>query len=110
MADEFFLSSWGDEACFALGEIALEQGDFEQARWCWERISPELRTPAGLPLWRAALKSGESLAKGKGETASGVQGAAAWLAYPDTDLNLADVRARLVLASIMAERVGSGKN
>ncbi len=49
--DELFVSSWGDSALLAAGEIALEAGDYQQARWCWERISPELRSADDLPLW-----------------------------------------------------------
>jgi outer membrane protein assembly factor BamB len=103
VVDQLFLSSSTDKALLALGEIALEQGDFAQARWCWERISPELRTPDGGPLWlglRAASETHvtrEPAAQAKGVAPSPAQ----WLAYPDTQLNLTDVRARLVLASIL---------
>ena len=51
VVDQLFLSSSTDKALLALGEIELEKGDFAQARWCWERISPELRTTDGRPLW-----------------------------------------------------------
>lgn len=144
VVDQFFLSGWTDKALLALGDIALEEGDFSQARWCWERISPELRTADGRPLWldlRAAMEApGEHgaempaapaaalaahvpdktarpeavAAKAAGAEAAAAGTAAAagvgkparvplprWLAYPDTQLNLADVRARLVLASIL---------
>jgi len=103
VVDQLFLSSWTDKALLALGEIALEEGDYPQARWCWERISPELRTPDGRPLWlnlRAASEMRVALepaAQAKGVIPSPAQ----WLAYPDTQLNLADIRARLVLASIL---------
>ncbi len=103
VVDQLFLSSSTDKALLALGEIELEKGDFAQARWCWERISPELRTPDGRPLWldlRAASETRvapEPAAQAKRVAPSPAQ----WLAYPDTQLNLADVRARLVLASIL---------
>ena len=45
VVDELFVSSWGDRALFTLGEMNLEAGDFQSARWCWERISPQLRLP-----------------------------------------------------------------
>ncbi len=109
VTDEFLLSSWGDHALMALGEIALEQADYQQARWCWERISPELRAADGLAHWR-----GKSVAEKETQSAAdenrsppakpvvvGEPGLPLWLAYPDTKLNLADVRARLVLCSIM---------
>ena len=44
VVDQAFISSYGDDALLALGEIALEQADYNRARWCWERISPQLRT------------------------------------------------------------------
>ena len=74
VVEQAFASSWGDRAMMALGEMALERGDYASARWYWERILP-VRPPAGV--------------------------AVTWLAYPDTGLDLAAVRARLVLASIL---------
>jgi len=73
IADQFFASSWGDDALFALGELALADGDFDLARSCWTRIlprDPQATSPAGL-------------------------------AYPDSDVELAGVYARLVLTSIL---------
>jgi len=61
LLDQMFCSSWGDDALLALGELALERGDYQSARTAWQRI---------------------------GE------------AYPDTDLDLAMVAARLTLLSI----------
>jgi cellulose synthase operon protein C len=69
-----FASSWGDKALFALGEMSLEKGDYAGARWHWERILP-CKPPVGV--------------------------ANTWPGYPDTSLDLATVRARLVLASIL---------
>ncbi|HEV2969905.1 MAG TPA: PQQ-binding-like beta-propeller repeat protein [Pirellulales bacterium] len=107
VVDQFFVSSWGDAALMALGEIALERGDYQEARWCWERISPGLRAADGQPL-RRSLRVGQSAPaeprNGSGELGAPNEVAAQsprWLAYPDTKLNLADVRARLVLVSIM---------
>ena len=103
VVDELFCSSWGDDALLALGELALERGDYAAARRAWEQISPLLRDPAGRPLW-LALHNIE-LEKHWPQVERRWQERPtppAWLAYPDTDLNLADVRARLVLASIRA--------
>jgi len=69
-----FASTWGDDALMALGETALESGDFTSARWYWERI-----VPADLP----------------------ADAPRTWPGYPDTNLDLAAVRARLVLTSIL---------
>jgi outer membrane protein assembly factor BamB len=74
IAERFFASRSGDNALFRLGDIELEQGNFSRARGAWQQLSPPLTDPAG-PL--------------------------SWLAYPDPDLDLDAVRARLVLVSIL---------
>lgn len=35
-----FCSSWGDDALLALGDAALQQGDFDAARGAWQQILP----------------------------------------------------------------------
>ena len=40
VVDQAFASRYGDEALMALGEMALESGDYVAARWYWERILP----------------------------------------------------------------------
>jgi hypothetical protein len=86
IVDQAFASSFGDEALMALGEIALESGDFARARWNWERIipvhNPRVGAAVALPPQRNTLPQ-------------------AWPSYPDTKLDLAAVRARLVLVSIL---------
>ena len=72
--EQAFAGSWGDDALLALGDMALESGDYTAARWYWERIIPH-PPPAGQP--------------------------STWSGYPDSDIDLAAVRARLVLASIL---------
>lgn len=113
VVDEMFCSSYGDDALFALGEIALERGQYARARDFWQRISPALRSArlqrrtddegkpiytSGRPLWLEHRQFPQTEVKtlvGDGRTSwSG-------LAFPDTDLPLADVRARLALTSIM---------
>jgi len=74
VVDRALSSRWGDNALDALGEMALESGDFAAARSCWEKCIP-VDPPEGTPR--------------------------TWLGVPDTDLDLAAVRARLVLASIL---------
>jgi len=74
VVDQAFASSWGDNALYALGEMALESGDYAPARACWEKIIP-VEPPPGTPR--------------------------TWLSVPDTDLDLAAIRARLVLVSIL---------
>jgi len=70
--DDAFCSSWGDDALFALGELALERGDYQAARRYCEQISTIQRDPTD------------------------------WLGYPYTNLDVAAVRARLILVSIRA--------
>lgn len=77
VVDELFCSRWGDEALYALGELALEQGEHQAARRYWSRISQKLQFPN-------KRNPDEQLV----------------LAYPDTNISLADVRARLALVSL----------
>lgn len=39
---ELFPSSWTDNALLALGDLALERGDYERARVCWRRLHRDL--------------------------------------------------------------------
>jgi outer membrane protein assembly factor BamB len=75
IVDDYFVSSVADEALLALGDMALEQGRPQLARSYWLRISPRLD--------HKAATSGLAT-------------------YPDTDLDLAAVAARIALASIWA--------
>lgn len=68
-----FASSYGDRALWDLGELALEDGDAAAARNYWQEILPV--PPESRP--------------------------AGWLAYPDSRIDPAQVRARLVLSSIL---------
>lgn len=79
VVEQAFASSWTDQALNALGEIALEEANYARARWCWETIIPV------------------SVRQEEGEV---YQPEAIELACPDTDLDLAVVRARLILVSI----------
>jgi outer membrane protein assembly factor BamB len=103
VVEEHFCSSWGDDALLALGELALERGDYATARRSWEQISPQLRGPAGQPMW-LALRDIDLAAHWPQIERRWHQRPtpATWLAYPDTQLELADVRARLILTSIRA--------
>ena len=82
VVQQAFASKYGDDALMALGEMALESGDYVAARWYWERILPST-SPAG------AVRT--------------------WPGYPDTDLDVAAVRARLVLVSILEGATGRAK-
>jgi hypothetical protein len=103
VVDEAYCSSWGDDALFALGELALERADYADARRNWEQISPLLRSPDGLPMWLAL--------RGVDVQRHWPEVERLWntgnrpndlLAYPDTQLDLAEVRAALVLTTVRA--------
>lgn len=83
LLDRAFASSWGDNALNALGEMALESGDYASARAYWEKIIP-VPPPAGAP--------------------------STWLSVPDTELDLAGIRARLVLVSILEGSLGRARD
>ena len=74
LADRFFVSRSGDDALFRLGEIELERGHFAQARTAWQRLSPQL-----------AMEPSATFV----------------LTYPDTDLEVGEICARLALVSIL---------
>jgi hypothetical protein len=71
-----FLSSSGDDALLLLGELAWEQGDLARARSYWEKLLPAAANPeAGeLPLL---------------------------LKFPDSPIDPAQIKARLVLCTLM---------
>lgn len=83
VVEQFFASSWGDDALLALGELALARADYGTARGCWERILP--------PGFWAKLAP----------PSDGEEGTARWLVYPDTNIPLGDVLARLVLVALL---------
>jgi len=82
VVEQMFASSWGDDALLALGDMSLEAGDYAAARDYWEKIIPV--DPA-------------------------TEGAASWMRFPDTDLELAAIRARLVLVSILEGAIGRAR-
>ncbi len=112
VVNTFFASSFGDDALWQLGELALSEGRYTAARSAWERIHPQTRTPAkvdpawavpaGRPLWLGLR--GIDLDMQWPKIAAALESASAdpnWLVYPDSTIPLADVRARLALVSIM---------
>lgn len=71
-----FASSYGDDALLLLGDLAWERGETDLARRYWEQILPRSR-------------AGDSV------------NPAPMLRYPDTQLDIPTIVARLVLASIL---------
>ena len=83
VVDEAFASSWGDDALAALGEVLFQEGQYSAARAYWQRILPF------------------SPPKGSKRT---------WLSFPDSDKNLAEVRARLIMLSVFEGRVDEAES
>jgi outer membrane protein assembly factor BamB len=48
IVEQLFCSSWGDDALFALGEMALGEGDYNAARGYWDKLieTPPREIPA----------------------------------------------------------------
>ena len=105
VVDELFASSYGDDALFALGEIALERGEYHGARVnAGSESARSYVPPDGLPLWlwqRSKSTSAGTTDAIPNDLHRGPEGGANWLAYPDTNLDLADMHHRLVLVSIL---------
>ncbi len=102
VADHYLASSWADQALDVLGEMALESGDPAAARSFWERTVPIAESAGQSEAARVADPSHKAAnAKGDPQPIAGRVGDPSYLAVPDTDLDLAAVRARLVLASIL---------
>jgi len=90
IVEQTFASHFGDDALLKLGDLALARGDAATARGYWQRISAKLGSS---PL-TVSDHSASSLDKNRYPSpTSGV--------YPDADIDLAAVLARLVLASIL---------
>lgn len=83
VVDQLFCSSWGDDALLALGDLSLERGELGNARGAWERILPANYLARLTPTIQA-------------------DGTGTWLVYPDSDIELSGVRARLLLVTILA--------
>jgi hypothetical protein len=112
VVDKLFLSSVGDQAAWRLGALALERGNFTLARKSWEQLHPGLRagseasrllgcTPG--TSWWLALQ-GRSLDEVWPSLQAAVDqedGNHHRLVYPDSDIDLSSVRARLALISIL---------
>ncbi len=111
LAREAFLSSRGDDASWRWGACLMREGRLSAARRAWECLHPALRTPAGLsedsvnalagrPLWLALDRA--AITEEVRQTIEQANSARSLgLVYPDTDLDLAEIRARLTWISIL---------
>lgn len=101
----YYASSVADEALLALADMSLETGDTNTARSCLLQISPATCAADGRP-WGVAL-AGVDLSQAEATraiteqiTSPKVAAAIRVLVYPDTNLPLADILARLAVVSI----------
>src|SRR5205823_6855331 len=76
LARDLFCSRWGDQALNLLGDLAFEQGDFEEALASWRQI---VLSPGELPEANTLL-------------------------FPDPAVNIALVRAKQILALAFLRR------
>jgi hypothetical protein len=103
IAQEYFATSHGDDALWALGTLELERGDYDAARRAWMPLSPALRAPDGRP-WGIALAGADFAAP---EMWQRVEAAIArstserlGILHPDPDVEPAEVMARMAVVSI----------
>ena len=111
VVDQAFASRWADDALLKLGDLALARGNQAAARAAWQRIAPALTVPpaataalqssAGRPLWLPLRKFDFARYGERLRPLLESPGTAPLGCYPDTDIELADIRARLVLASLL---------
>ena len=108
VVDRYFASRWGDDALLRLGDAALERGQYDTARGYWQQLAPAARSPDGRPWGFALAAVPQSDEAAWQQVADYVQNASAQssatataaLAYPDSDIPLASILARLATASI----------
>ena len=105
--DQFFCSSFGDDALLLMGDRALERGRFDEAREYWQRIDGLWTAGGGLGFWHAyqGVPPQQVVAslQGKLQPEQATMQGDNDLAYPDSDINPAAIGARLVLVSILQE-------
>lgn len=111
VATEYRMTHSGDDALLALADLALEQGHTATARGYLLSVSPRLSTSDHRP-WGAvldpAMADGESQAElvDDFQQADEVPSADRFpLTYPDTDIPLGDLLARLAMISIREQNL-----
>lgn len=92
VVDRAFVSSWADDALWLLGQMALEAGEYAEARWYWERL---------IPVGEGGQADPNPINPPGGASKAEAFPVASWLGYPDPQKDLAAVRARLVCTSIL---------
>ena len=98
---DYFLTSWGDDAMLALGDIAFTSGDFRLAREHWIRINSLLVGPSGEPIDMALSNLKPKVDLGKlAEVWKTTRRPNNEYYYPDSDLVVSDLLSRLLLCSV----------
>ena len=103
VVDHYYNSLWGDDALLALGELALERGNYATARGYWQQILPALSAPDGRP-WGVVLRKNDfkkpKLVAQISQQLTKPAHLPAQLTYPDSTMQVADLLARLAIVSI----------
>ncbi len=99
--DDYFATSWADDAMLALGDLAFSSGDFISARGHWQMISPLTTGPSGEPIDVALsnFKNDIDLAKLE-KIWSSSQRPFHEVFCRDTNIDISDILARLTLCSL----------
>jgi hypothetical protein len=111
LVSEALSTTSGDDALLRLGDAALARGQYAEARGYFGRIGPHLRLTIeaamalearpGQPAWRALQKVDWDARWLELAPLFAKQGDGFAESFPDSELPAADVRARLVLTSIL---------
>jgi outer membrane protein assembly factor BamB len=104
LVERKFLSSVTDDALLTLGDWAMEAGRVDEARRCWERLSPETRDPLGRPAWMWQHDEPAPLAI-TAESWQTVEPFVPGWFYPDAEISAAEVWSRLIWASIVDRKL-----
>ncbi len=99
----YLASSVGAQACWKLGEAALQQGRFLTALQAWEKLEPAARTPGGQPAWLALERLEEDQLR---EALVSLQEQPAdkrlWSVLAESPYAASHVRGRLALRALIA--------
>ena len=87
VAREFFPSRWGDNAALALGDLALERGNYEMACSYWRRLHPQLATE-----FHASLSDVEVPGADVQASSAAARPERFPIVYPDAEISLPELR------------------
>ena len=103
---KFFPSRWGDDAALtALGDLALERGDYEMACSYWRRLHPQLAAE-----FHASLGDVEVPRADVQASSAATRPERFPIVYPDAEISLPELRPRMILASLLSGSVKPAAN